>query len=73
MTLTKDHLVSALAEANGYPRNKAVELVETLIETNQIQTRGRRGCPNQRIRQVLHQEKAGEARQKSGNRRGYDA
>ena len=32
MTLTKDHLVSALAEANGYPRNQAVELVETLLE-----------------------------------------
>ena len=32
MTLTKDHLVSALAEANGYPRNQTVELVETLLE-----------------------------------------
>jgi integration host factor subunit alpha len=32
MTLTKDHLVSAVAEVNGYPRNQAVELVETLIE-----------------------------------------
>jgi integration host factor subunit alpha len=32
MTLTKDHLVSALAEANGYPRNPTVELVETLLE-----------------------------------------
>jgi integration host factor subunit alpha len=32
MSLTKDHLVNALAEANGYPRNQAVELVETLIE-----------------------------------------
>jgi integration host factor subunit alpha len=32
MTLTKEHLVSAVAEANGYPRNQAIELVETLIE-----------------------------------------
>jgi integration host factor subunit alpha len=32
MTLTKDHLVSAVAATNGYPHNKAVELVETLIE-----------------------------------------
>ena len=32
MTLTKDHLVSAVAATNGYPRNKAVELVETLLE-----------------------------------------
>lgn len=32
MTLTKDHLVNALAEANRYPRNQAVELVETLLE-----------------------------------------
>ena len=32
MTLTKEHLVSAVAEANGYPRNQAVELVETLLE-----------------------------------------
>ena len=32
MTLTKDHLVSALAEANGYSRIRSVELVETLLE-----------------------------------------
>ena len=32
MTLTKDHLVSVLTEANGYHRNQAVELVETLLE-----------------------------------------
>ena len=32
MTLTKDHLVSAVAEANGYPRNRSVELIETLLE-----------------------------------------
>lgn len=32
MTLTKEHLISAVAEANGYPRIQAVELVETLIE-----------------------------------------
>jgi integration host factor subunit alpha len=32
MTLTKEHLISAVADANGYPRNQAVELVETLIE-----------------------------------------
>ena len=32
MTLTKDHLVSAVAEATGYPRNRSVELIETLLE-----------------------------------------
>jgi integration host factor subunit alpha len=32
MTLTKEGLVTAIASANGYPRNKAVELVETLFE-----------------------------------------
>jgi integration host factor subunit alpha len=32
MTLTKEHLISAVAEANGYHRNQAVELVETLLE-----------------------------------------
>jgi integration host factor subunit alpha len=32
MTITKDHLVSVLAEANGYPRVQSVELVETLLE-----------------------------------------
>jgi integration host factor subunit alpha len=31
MTLTKDAIISAVAEANGYPRTQAVELVETLI------------------------------------------
>jgi integration host factor subunit alpha len=32
MTLTKEDLVSAIAEANGYQRNQAVELVEVLLE-----------------------------------------
>jgi integration host factor subunit alpha len=32
MTLTKEHLISAVAEANGYPRIQSVELVETLLE-----------------------------------------
>ena len=32
MTLAKEHLISAVAEANGYHRNQAVELVETLLE-----------------------------------------
>jgi integration host factor subunit alpha len=32
MTLSKDHLVSAVAEANGYPRNRSVELIQTLLE-----------------------------------------
>ena len=31
-TLTKEDLAGAIAEANGYPRNKAVALVETLLE-----------------------------------------
>ena len=32
MTLTKEHLISSLAEANGYSHIQAAELVETLIE-----------------------------------------
>jgi len=32
MTLTKEHLVGAVAEATGYPRVQSVELVETLLE-----------------------------------------
>jgi len=32
MTLTKDNLITALVESNGYPRNQAVDLVDTLIE-----------------------------------------
>jgi len=31
-TLTKEDLVTAIAAANGYPRNQAVELVETLLK-----------------------------------------
>ena len=31
-TLTKAHIVEAVAEANGYARNKSVETVETLLE-----------------------------------------
>ncbi len=32
MTLTKAHLIDAIAEANGFPRNKASETVETILE-----------------------------------------
>ena len=32
MTLTKAQLIAAIAEANGFPRNKASETVETLLE-----------------------------------------
>jgi integration host factor subunit alpha len=32
MALTKEELVNAIAEANGYPRNQSVELVEILLE-----------------------------------------
>ena len=32
MTLTKDALVNEVAKANGYPRNRSVELIETLLE-----------------------------------------
>jgi integration host factor subunit alpha len=32
MTLTKEHLISSLAEVNGYSRLQAAELVEALIE-----------------------------------------
>jgi integration host factor subunit alpha len=31
-TLTKEELVNAIAETNGYPRNQAIELVETLLK-----------------------------------------
>jgi integration host factor subunit alpha len=31
-TLTKAHIVEAVAEANGYIRNKSFEIVETLLE-----------------------------------------
>lgn len=32
MTLTKANIIYAIAEANGFPRNKASETVETLLE-----------------------------------------
>jgi integration host factor subunit alpha len=32
MTATKSDLVKAVAEANGFPRNKSAELIETLID-----------------------------------------
>ena len=32
MTLTKAHLIDAIAESNGFPRNKASETVETVLE-----------------------------------------
>ena len=32
MTATKSDLIHAVAEANGFPQNKSVEIVETLID-----------------------------------------
>jgi len=32
MTLTKANIIDAIAETNGFPRNKASETVETLLE-----------------------------------------
>lgn len=32
MSLTKVHIIDAIAEANGFPRNKAAEPVEILLE-----------------------------------------
>jgi len=32
MTLTKSNIIDAIIEANGFPRNKANETVETLLE-----------------------------------------
>jgi nucleoid DNA-binding protein len=32
MTLTKSQIIDAIAEANGFPKNKATETVETLLE-----------------------------------------
>ena len=32
MTFTKAHLINAVAETNGFPRNKASETVESLLE-----------------------------------------
>ena len=32
MALTKDDLIKAIAESNGYPRDRAQELVEILLE-----------------------------------------
>jgi integration host factor subunit alpha len=32
MTLTKAHIVEALAEQNGYPKSQSFEMIETLLE-----------------------------------------
>ena len=32
MTLTKIHIVEAVAEQNGYPKNQSFEVIETLLE-----------------------------------------
>ena len=32
MTLTKVHIVEAVAKQNGYPKNQSFEMIETLLE-----------------------------------------
>ena len=53
MTLTKDALVNEVAKANGYPRNRSVELIETLLELIKSKARFRGGCSDQRFREIL--------------------
>ena len=45
MTLTKDAIISAVAEAAGYPRAQAVEPVETLIEIIQSKLAAAKNLP----------------------------
>jgi integration host factor subunit alpha len=33
MTLTKSHLIEAIAETNGFSKKKSSETVETILET----------------------------------------
>ena len=32
MTLTKAHIVDAVAKQNGYPKNQSFEMIETILE-----------------------------------------
>lgn len=32
MTLTKSHLINAIAEQNGFPRKKSIKTVESILE-----------------------------------------
>ena len=33
MTLTKAHIVEAVAKQNGYPKSQSFEMIETILET----------------------------------------
>ena len=68
MTATKSDLISDIAEENGFPQNKSAEAIETLIGLIKTKLAAERGCPDQRIRQILCEGKKGEARAESCNR-----
>ena len=73
MTLTKDHLINAIAEENGFQKKRTIEIVETLLELIKSSLASGEDVLDQWLREVLCQGEARKKGQESGNRRGYDA
>jgi nucleoid DNA-binding protein len=73
MTLTKDPIVGAVAEANGYSRNQAVDLVENLLELIKSELVSGEDVLISKFGKILYLEETGEARTKSGDSGCYDA
>ena len=69
MTLTKDALISEVVKENGYLRNLAAGIIETLIELLKLKLI----CPDQRLREVLSQGEERKKGQESGDWRGHGA
>ena len=73
MTLTKDHLIDAIAKENGFQKKRTIEIVETLLELIKSSLASGEDVLDQRLREVLCQGEARKKGQESSNRRGYDA
>jgi nucleoid DNA-binding protein len=52
-TLTKSHVVEAVAKDNGYTRNKSYEIAEIMLELIKTASESRRGRDDFRIWKVL--------------------
>ena len=72
-TLTKAHIVGAVAEANGYTRKKAIETVETVLELIKRSLESGEDVLISGFWKIQRKTKSQTKRPKSGDWRGYDA
>ena len=73
MTLTKSHLINAIAEQNGFTQKKSSETVETILELIKSELASGEDVLISGFGKFCVKEKTGAQGKEPGYRRGYDA